>query len=153
NEGSAVSFAGSASGGLGTLTYQWNFGDGTSASGTLTPSHTYTGDGTYTAKLTVTDSLGDVASSTTQVTVKNVAPTVSIGGPYSGTTGTAIGFTGSGSVPDTADTLTYSWNFGDNTTSALQNPTHSYTAAGTYTVSLTVSDQEGASTTSTTTAT
>jgi PKD repeat protein len=153
NEGSAIKFAGSASGGQGTLTYLWNFGDGSTATGTLTPSHTYASDGTYTATLTVTDSQGSVARSTTQVTVDNVAPTVSIGGPYSGTARTAIGFTGSGSVPDTGDTLSYSWNFGDNTTSTLQNPTHTYTTAGHYTVSLTVSDQEGASTTSTSTTT
>jgi PKD repeat protein len=153
NEGSAITFAGSASGGQGTLSYQWNFGDGSTTAGTLTPSHTYTSDGTYAATLTVTDSLGDVSRSTAQVTVNNVAPTVSIGGPYSGTAGGAISFTGSGSVPDSGDTLSYSWNFGDNTTSTLQDPTHTYTTAGSYKVSLTVSDQEGASTTVTATAT
>src|SRR5439155_91698 len=40
NEGSAVTFSGSASGGTGSLIYSWNFGDGSTASGTLNPTHT-----------------------------------------------------------------------------------------------------------------
>jgi PKD repeat protein len=153
NEGSAITFAGSASGGQGILTYMWNFGDGSTTTGTLTPSHTYAGDGTYTASLTVTDALGQRTNSSTSVTINNVAPTVNIGGPYSGTTAAAINFSGSGKVPDTADTLSYSWNFGDGTTSTLQNPSHSYATAGTYTAKLTVTDSENASTTATTTVT
>jgi hypothetical protein len=152
NEGSVFTFSGSASGGTGTLTYSWNFGDSSTASGTLTPTHTYTADGSYTVTLTVTDGTGQTSSSTTNATVNNVAPTVNPGGPYNGSTNSAISFTGSGSVPDTGDTLSYSWNFGDGTSSTLQDPTHTYSATGSYTVSLTVSDQEGASTTSSTTA-
>jgi PKD repeat protein len=152
NEGSSVTFVGTASGGTGTLTYSWTFGDGGTASGSLTPTHTYASDGSYTAKLTVTDSTGATTGSTVAVTVNNVAPTVNPGGPYSGSPGTSISFTGTGSVPDTADTLTYSWNFGDGSTSTAQDPTHSYTTAGNYSVTLTVTDSEGASTKATTTA-
>src|SRR5262249_7672348 len=49
NEGSSVSFTGSASGGTGTLTYDWDFGDGSAhVTGTLTPSHTYVDNGSFT---------------------------------------------------------------------------------------------------------
>src|SRR5262249_32228793 len=82
NEGSAISLNGTASGGFGTLNYAWNFGDGSTAAGLLKPSHTYGIYGTYTATLTVTDAIGQTAQSTTTVTVNDVAPTVSIGGPY-----------------------------------------------------------------------
>src|SRR5207237_8557566 len=57
-EGSSVSFSGTASGGAAPLGYRWDFGDGGSASGTLTPSHTYADHGSYTATLTVTDAAG-----------------------------------------------------------------------------------------------
>src|SRR5262249_30002660 len=140
NEGSSVTFSGTASGGVGPLNYQWSFGDGTSASGTLTPTHTYTTFGTYTATLTVTDGQAHVASSSSQITVNNVAPTVSIGGPYSGVTGAAINFTSSVSDPDPRDTFKYQWNFGDGSTSTLQNLSHTYATGGTFTVTLTVTD-------------
>ena len=58
--------------------------------------HAYQQAGTYTATLTVTDSLGRTSQSSDAVTVALVAPTVTIGGPYSGTAGTAISFSGFG---------------------------------------------------------
>jgi PKD repeat protein len=153
NEGTAILFAGTASGGVGTLSYSWTFGDGATANGTLTPSHTYLTHGSYTATLTVTDSQSNSASATTTVTVNNVAPTVTVGGPYSGSVGVSIKFTGTGSVPDPTDTLTYSWNFGDGGTSTQQSPSHSYASTGSYNVSLTVTNSGGLSASATTTAT
>jgi PKD repeat protein len=153
NEGSAVTFSGSVSGGAAPFTYSWAFGDGTSGSGSLTPSHTYADDGTYTATLTVTDGAGRTSSSTTTVTINNVPPTVNTGGPYTGNPGVAISFSGSATVPDPTDTFTYLWNFGDGTTSTAQSPNHTYATAGIYTVGLTVTDSEGASTFANTTAT
>ena len=64
NAGSAVSFSQAAATGTGPLSYSWNFGDGTSPSGSLNPTHTYQNPGTYTAQLTVTDALGIPATST-----------------------------------------------------------------------------------------
>ena len=156
NEESAIVFAGSASGGSGALTYSWNFGDSSTASGTLTPSHTYSLYGTYTATLTVTDAVGDKSTSTTTVTVKDVPPTVTIGGPYTGATGSAIAFTASATDPspqEVAAGFAYSWNFGDGSTSTLQNPSHTYASTGSYTVTLSVKDSDGVSTTATTSAT
>ncbi|MBU2565089.1 MAG: PKD domain-containing protein, partial [Candidatus Thermoplasmatota archaeon] len=82
---------------------------------------------------------------------------------WSFTTATAnspptAGFTYSPSNPTTSDTISFtdtstdsdgtisswSWDFGDTTTSTLQNPTHQYTTAATYTVTLTVTDNDGA---------
>lgn len=64
--------------------------------------------------------------------------TCDAGGPYTGYTGAQIQFTGSatGGTPP----YTWLWQFGDGTTSALQNPTHAYTLPGVYMVNLTVTD-------------
>jgi hypothetical protein len=66
---------------------------------------------------------------------------------------TSIQFSAQGAQdPDSGDTLTYSWEFGDNTTSDTQNPSHVYTQAGTFDVKLTVSDgKKSASATTTVT--
>jgi PKD repeat protein len=156
NEGSAVTFAGAATGSS-ALTYLWSFGDGVTASGSLSPTHTYAAaNGSFTVTLTVTDALGGSAQSTTTVTINNLPPTGNPGGPYSGHTGSAIVFNGTATDPGAADTaagFTYTWNFGDGTTASGASPSHSYSAAGTYTVTMTVADAEGASSSSTTTAT
>ena len=55
-----------------------------------------------------------------------------------------VSFTGSGTDSD-GSVAAYSWNFGDGGTSTDQNPTHVYTVSGTYTVTLTVTDNKGAS--------
>jgi PKD repeat protein len=66
-------------------------------------------------------------------------PTVSAGGPYSGMIGQSIQFTGTASSPNGA-IQTWSWSFGDTTTASVQDPTHSYNVAGSYTATLTVTD-------------
>ncbi len=155
-EGSAVAFSGSASGGQGALSYSWSFGDGGTASGTLAPSHVYDDNGTYTVTLTVTDSLGQTGTSTTTATIANVAPTPSPGGPYSGTAGIAVAFSGSATDPSSADTkagLSWLWSFGDGTTSTAQSPSHAYAQAGTYAVTLTATDKDGGSASASTSAT
>ncbi|HEV2636352.1 MAG TPA: PKD domain-containing protein [Actinocrinis sp.] len=65
----AVNFTGTATGGKPAYTYSWNFGDGSAASTTQNPSHTYTTAGTYTATLTVTDSSSPALTATSTVTV------------------------------------------------------------------------------------
>ena len=60
--------------------------------------------------------------------------------PSSGPVPLTVNFSSAGSSDPEGQPLTYSWNFGDNTASALANPTHTYNTAGPYTVRLTVSD-------------
>ncbi|HTU20036.1 MAG TPA: PKD domain-containing protein, partial [Gemmataceae bacterium] len=94
NEGSPIGFYGSATGGVGSDSYSWNFGDGTPAvSGTLTPTHTYAATGNYTVTLTATDSDGDSSTASTTATVHDL--TISDNDPYSGTAGSPISFTAS----------------------------------------------------------
>jgi|GEM_PF-5455824 len=82
------------------------------------------------------------------------APTARHGGPYTGTVGTAVQFDGSASTAVSDRTIsTYSWNFGDGSTGTVVKPTHTYTTAGTYTVTLTVTDNQDSSGAASTTAT
>jgi large repetitive protein len=76
----------------------------------------------------------------------NQAPTANPGGPYSGMAGSAIQMDGRASTdPDGNLPLTYAWKFGDGSTATGATPTHVYGAAGTYTVTLTVTDVNGRS--------
>ncbi|WP_165250234.1 PKD domain-containing protein [Paludisphaera soli] len=145
-EGSAIAFAGSVVGGTAPYTYSWTFGDGGSASGSLTPSYRYADNGTFSAILTVRDAAGRAASSWVPVTVANVAPTATIGGSTGGAVGAALGFTASATDPGVADTaagFTYVWNFGDGTTGLGATTTHAYAAPGTYTVTVAARDKDG----------
>ncbi|MCP2170424.1 RICIN domain-containing protein [Goodfellowiella coeruleoviolacea] len=55
-----------------------------------------------------------------------------------------VNFSSAGSADPGGSSLTYSWNFGDGTTSTAANPSHTYTAAGNYTAVLTVRNSAGA---------
>jgi YVTN family beta-propeller protein len=119
NEGSPVSFSGAFTDpGADTHTILWNFGDGAMATGTLTPTHTYADNGTYTVTLTVTDDDGGIGSSSIQVTVNNVPPSVTslTAVPNPANEGQAVAFTGAFTDPGTADTHTILWSFGDGST-------------------------------------
>jgi hypothetical protein len=74
----------------------------------------------------------------------NEPPEANAGGPYHGMTGSAAQFTGSGSWDPDGTIVSYQWNFGDGATGSGVSPTHSYLAAFTYTVTLTVVDNNGA---------
>jgi len=84
--------------------------------------------------------------------VPNTQPVADADGPYTGTEDVAITFDGSGSDDSDGDSLTYAWDFGDGSTGTGVNPTHAYTAGGTYTVTLVVNDDKVDSEPSTTTA-
>ncbi len=82
----------------------------------------------------------------------NQAPTAEANGPYSGTEGQAVSFSSAGSSDPDGSIVSYLWDFGDGVTSTAADPSHTYAAAGTYTVTLTVTDDQGATGTATTTA-
>jgi PKD repeat protein/glucose/arabinose dehydrogenase len=84
-----------------TLTYDWDFGDGTAHSTTANPSHTYTAAGSYTARLTVSDGRGGSDSDTVAVsaTSGNTPPSATITAPADGSTyrdGVSVSLAGSG---------------------------------------------------------
>ena len=106
----------------------------------LSATHTYVNQGTYTATLTATDSTGRTATSSTLVTVQDVAPTVKItSAPSAGSVGAAVSFAALATDPsplDQAGGYSYAWKFGDGTTGTGSNPTHTYGANGTYSISV-----------------
>jgi PKD repeat protein len=138
------------------LTYAWDFGDKTTTGTGVAPSHTYTAAGTYTVSLTVTDTSGLTGTATAKATIAAAPqpPVANAGGPYSGTIGVPVSLTGAASTDPQGQTLTYAWDFGDKTaTGTGVAPSHTYTAAGIYTVSLTVTDTGGLTGTATVKAT
>jgi mono/diheme cytochrome c family protein len=80
------------------------------------------------------------------------APIATINGPYTGVVGTAVAFNSTGSRDPDGTIATYNWSFGDGTTSTAANPSHTYTASGLYTVTLTLTDNSGMTGSATTTA-
>ena len=140
----ACSFDGSTSTDAdGTLTsYAWNFGDATSATG-ATASHTYAANGTYTVTLTVTDDRGDKDSVSHVVSVSkaNAAPTAAFTSTVADLRAT---FDASGSDDADGTIAAYAWTFGDGTTGTGAAPSHTYATAGSYDVTLKVTDNLGA---------
>jgi len=120
----------------------------------LAVSHAYTKPGTWSATLAVKDKDGATGtSSRVTVTVSNDPPVAAANGPYAGNEGANVAFSSSGSSDPNGQTLTYTWNFGDGTTSSSANPSKAYKDDGAYTVTLTVRDASGATASSQTTAT
>ena len=82
----------------------------------------------------------------------NQAPTAAANGPYSGDTGVAVTFSSAGSFDSDGSIVSYAWTFGDGGTSSAANPSHTYAAAGSYAVTLTVTDNGGLTDVATTSA-
>ncbi len=141
-----VTFTDSSTGSI--TNWLWNFGDGNSTNFTVStnPVHTYAA-GTYTVRLTVSGAVG--SSTNTQsnyIVVTNPPPPVAVfsGNPTNGTAPLGVTFTDN----STGSITNWLWNFGDGTKTNFTvstNPVHTY-AAGTYTVSLTVSGLGGSNT-------
>ena len=125
------------------ITYAWDFGDGhTDTTNNPTPSHTWMDDGTYTVSLTVSDSLLSDTDTAT-ITVRDLGPTANFAWtPGSPDECQPIAFSdASTSYPDPI--VQWEWDFGDGGTSSDPNPSHTFGDAGTYDVSLTVTDDDG----------
>lgn len=150
NEGVPVTLSGSLTNSdAATHTIQWDFGDGSNASGTLTPTHTYADNGVYTVTLTVRDNAGEESTDTATINVRNVAPAVDAG-PIAivneGGTFTSSGFF----VDPGNDTWTATVDYGDDCdleTLAL-NPnktfalSHVYADSDMYRVTMSVTDDD-----------
>jgi PKD repeat protein len=146
-----VAFDGSESSDVdGTIaSYAWTFGNGQSGSGATPPPVTYTLPGTYTATLTVTDNKGATGSVSQAITVNrppNQVPVANISAtPSSGSAPLLVQMSSAGSSDADGAITSYFWNFGNGTTSTSPNPQAVYNTAGTFSVSLTVTDNDGAS--------
>lgn len=142
-----VNFNNNSSMSSGTLTsYNWDFGDG-SFSTQANPSHTYVTSGTYLVSLIVSSNKGCKDTVVNLVTV-NPPPVAA----FTYTTiceGNPVTFNDNSSISQ-GNINQWNWTFGDNTpNSYLQNPTHIYSAAGVYTVSLSITSNQGCSATAT----
>jgi PKD repeat protein len=122
--------------------WDWDFGDGSAHVYMKDASHTYASAGTYTATLTVGNSAGDSDSATTTITVTTpvVPPETWVVASFtpdvtSGDYPLAVVFTDASTgspVPSS-----WHWDFGDGVSSDGKASSHTYTTAGTYTVTLT----------------
>ncbi len=125
--------------------WSWSFGDGGTAT-TQSPLYEYTGEGTYTVTLTATNSAGsNTTSSTGYITVDSIiSPVVSFSADIkSGTVPFTVQFTDTSSYSPAA----WEWSFGDGSSSTEENPLHTYTTAGSYSVTLTATNAGGSRTT------
>jgi DNA/RNA endonuclease G (NUC1) len=163
NEGAAITFDASAStdpdlgrtdlGRTEALGYTWHFSDGAQATGKVV-TKSFADNGTFTATLVVNDAFGWEKSAQQSVAVANVAPTVSLSGttPLSILSGESVSVSGSFTDPgsdapwhsllDWGNGVTVPGTF--NASGATITGTQTYFAAGMYTVTLSVTDKDGA---------
>lgn len=128
--------------------YSWEFGDGTTATTTgPTVSKTYNTRGTFVARVTVTDDVGQTASASISFTISGSGVTASFTfSPTSPETDQTVQFNGSASTGSGGASITeWRWDFGDGDTEEDDDPTttHAYDREGTYIVRLTVVDSGG----------
>ena len=112
----------------------WGFGDGSPLVTTQDPAHLYASEGTYAVTLIVTTDHGCVDDTVMNVTV-HPQPNVDFTGTNVCINEPPTVFTNQSSVV-TGSMASWNWNFGDNTVSPLQDPTHVYGSAGVYNVQL-----------------
>ena len=142
-----VSFDASSSTG-GIIKYEWMFGDGAAGSGSSV-THTFAAAGSYDVTLQVTDDLGATDRETVTVTVtspamNNTPPTAVISSSVAvGNVPLQVQFDGSSSTDSDGTVISYQWDLGDGGTATGPQVTHTYNSAGTFTATLTVTDDGG----------
>jgi PKD repeat protein len=122
------------------VSWNWNFGDG-GTSMLQNPTHIYATPGTFTVTLTVTDAIGCKATVSKLITVALATADFTFT-PVKPCVGDTVQFTDTSTSTD-GPIVSWVWNFGDGGTSIGQNPTHTYTATGTYIITLQVTDANG----------
>jgi PKD repeat protein len=118
--------------------YTWNFGDGNSSL-SQNPTHKYATPGLYTVKLSVTNSYGCAYEKTNN----NYVKVDSIKIPDFTSSGTSGCPQYKPAFKTSVSATSYNWDFGDGSASSLQNPTHIFSAGGTYTVKLKLTTSKG----------
>lgn len=143
--GTSVTFDGSATGDAAIVSYQWTSSEWSSPLTGESPSYTFTNVGSYTVTLTVEDVNGLTGSDTMVVTVaENEIPVANIAnGDITIQVGDSVIFDGSSSSDGDGSVDSYLWDNGDTTATS----TRTFNTAGNFTVSLEVTDNEGASST------
>ncbi|PJB55606.1 MAG: hypothetical protein CO098_15980, partial [Bacteroidetes bacterium CG_4_9_14_3_um_filter_41_19] len=122
------------------VSWTWDFGDGSANSYGQNVVHTYPYAGTYVVQLEVTSADGCMGTVSHIVTITSAPSAGFFTTPSSPVCiNQQIAFTDISSN----DVVSWMWNFGDGTFSAMQNPAHSYLSDGNYTVQLTVTNQNG----------
>jgi PKD repeat protein len=128
------------------VSFRWDFGDGVFAWG-IAPNHTYTRQGTFLVKLTVTDNGGLAASTSHEVEIypPNVAPVAMITySPSKGHFPLNVIFNANDSHDSDGQIVKYSWDFGDGVFGQGLAVTHRYSINGFRKITLTITDDDGA---------
>ena len=123
----------------------WDFnGDGIADSSILSPVYTYTNPGTYTASLVASNANGTNSKSATVTVLRQIPPKANFSSNVtSGTVPLNVLFTDTSTNTPTS----WNWNFGDGTANSTQkNPVHTFSKAGSYSVTLTVRNTAGSNT-------
>ncbi len=134
------------------LWYMWEMGDGTVAYG-ATVRHAFADDGTYVVRLTVTDDDGSDGSAEVTVVVVNRPPVAVAPSPMETVTGAVVHLDGRASWDPDGRVVEWRWDFGDGTTGTGASVTHAFIPDGTFIVTLTVVDDDGATSSANTTVT
>ena len=140
--GDSISFRGTSNDSAGeAITYRWDFGDGTTASGDAA-THQYTNEGAYDVVLTASKSPTEIASASVSLVVEK--HTCTIERPANNSVrdlDEIISFNGAADQSDRQVT-SFSWDFGDGTTATGQEVVHQFASEGIYTVELTTTYEE-----------
>jgi PKD repeat protein len=125
------------------LEYGWDYGDGSKDYGIAT-THVYSKTGTYYATLTTTDDNGAFTTHTLTIEVENVVPYDLEITAFDNVNEDEVVFfeVTVEDTPSDVPLLEYDWDFDDGSTGTGMNPTHAYSSPGTYTVLLTVTDDD-----------
>ena len=125
------------------LTYEWDFGDGTTGSG-MTPSHTYGELGNYVVSLSVSDGMTTSALKTGLVTIANRAPVVQAGSDQTVELGALAVLNGTGSYDPDGDPLSFVWTDEEGQTLGTTPVVQISLPLGVHQFTLTVADAIGA---------